>query len=100
MTSVDYRVAVTTAARRMLEEAKERARQLDLGDPDRRFYAGVETAALHALHPAAEAVRAADRRWLDHEFPEFRDGYLQAMAAVGVAGTADRPPLRIPLPRP
>jgi hypothetical protein len=100
MASVDNRIVVTTAARRMLEQAKERARRLGLVDPARGFYSGVETAALHALHPAAEEVRAAHRGWLGHESVEFQDGYLKAMAALGTSETAARPLLRVPLPQP
>lgn len=84
----------------MLEEAKERARQFGADDPDRRFYAGVETAALHTLHPAAQAVLGDDRGWLEAETRSFRDGYLKAETALGVAETASVPPYRVPLPQP
>lgn len=100
MSTVDHRIAVTTAARRMLEEAKDRARQYALDDPDRSFFYGVETAALHALHPAAQAVWGEDRKWLDAESPLFRDGYLSAMTALCVAEAGTSPPMRIPLPEP
>jgi hypothetical protein len=100
MSTVDHRIAVTTAARRMFEEAKSQARQFAIDDPDRSFYYGVETAALHALHPAAQAVWGEDHRWLDAESAGFRDGYLTAMAALNAAETASTPPLRVPLPQP
>ena len=100
MSTVDQRIATTTAARRLLEEAKDRARQYALDDPDRSFYYGVETAAMHALHPAAQAVWGDDRSWLEAESPRFRDGYLKAMTALAVADTAHPAPLRIPLPEP
>lgn len=100
MSSVDHRVAVTAAARRMLEEAKERARQYTLDDPDRGFFYGVETAALHALHPAAQAIWGEERSWLQAESGPFRDGYLSAMAALTVAETATPPPMHVALPEP
>lgn len=100
MSTVDQRIAVTTAARRLLEDAKGRARQFALDDPDRSFYYGVETAAMHALHPAALAVWGEDRRWLEAERPMFRDGYLKATTALAMAETATHAPLRVPLPEP
>jgi len=100
MTSVDHRIAVTTAARRMLAEAKDRARQYAMDDPDRRFFYGVETAALHSLHPAAQAVLGEDRKWLEAENPMFREGYLNAMAALSTAELSSVLPVRIPLPEP
>ena len=100
MSTVDHRIAITTTARRMLEEAKDRARQYALDDPDRRFYYGVETAAMHALHPAAQAVWGEDRRWLQAESLSFQNGYLKAEAALGAAETASVPPYRVPLPQP
>ena len=100
MSTVDQRIAVTAAARRMLEEAKDRARQHAMDDPDRSFYCGVETAAMHALHPAAQAVWGDDRSWLDAESAGFQDGYLKAMTALTVAEIAGRPPMRVVLPEP
>jgi hypothetical protein len=84
----------------MLEEAKERARQFAMDDPDRSFYYGVETAAMHALHPAALAVWGEDRRWLEAESRGFRDGYLKATTALAIADTANPVPIRVPLPAP
>ena len=100
MSTVDQRIAVTTAARRMLEEAKARARQYAMDDPDRSFFYGVETAAMHTLHPAAQAIWGEDRRWLDAESPTFRDGYLTATAALSAAQAATEPPMRVALPEP
>lgn len=100
MSTVDQRIAVATAARRMLEEAKDRARRYAMDDPDRSFYYGVETAAMHALHPAAQAIWGENRNWLEAESAMFRDGYLRATTALSVAQTATPAPLRIPLPEP
>lgn len=100
MKTIVQRTATTTAARHMLVDAKDRARQLPMDDPDRSFFYGVETAALHCLHPAAKAVWGEDRRWLDADTPQFREGYLKAMAAMAIAETAETPPLRVPLPEP
>ena len=100
MSTVDHRIAVTTAARRMLEEAKARAREYAMDDPDRSFFYGVETAAMHALHPAAQAIWTGDPKWLESESARFRDGYLNATAALTAGQTATPPPMRIPLPEP
>ena len=100
MKTIVQRMASTTAARRMFADAKERARQLTMDDPERSFFYGVETAALHCLHPAAKAVWVEDTRWLDADTPQFRDGYLKAMAAMAIAETAPNPPMRVPLPEP
>ena len=98
--TMSYRVTVASAAHRMLEEAKDRARQLPFDDPDRRFYSGVETAALHALHPAAQAVRSDDRSWLCSESGSFQDGYIKATTVLSVADVMADGALRVPLPEP
>src|SRR5436190_16712575 len=95
------RITVATDAHRMLEEAKQRARQVPFDDPDRVFYSGVETAALHALHPAALAVRGDDRTWLCTERSPFQDGYLKATIALNASEvTATAAAVRVPLPEP
>ena len=100
MMTMSNRVTVASAAHRMLAEAKERARDLPFDDPDRRFYSGVETAALHALHPAAQAVRGEDRSWLCAESGLFRDGYLKATTVLTAANVMPDRPVRVPLPEP
>jgi hypothetical protein len=84
----------------MLAEANGRARELSIDDPVRTFYAGVETAALHALHPLAHVVHGDDRSWLCVESGPFQAGYLKATTVLTAAEVTADENLRVPLPDP
>ena len=100
MMTMGHRITIASAAHRMLEEAKDRSRGLSFDDPVRTFYSGVETAALHALHPPAQTVHADDRSWLCAERGSFQNGYLQATAVLAAAEVTADANLRVPLPEP
>lgn len=69
----------------------------DLGT--RRFYHGVETAALHVLRPEMAGVHEGTT-WLEHRDPAFRDGFLEASSVLATAAAAADPPHHIRLPEP
>jgi len=94
------RISVASAAHRMLEEATSRTRELSRDDPAHAFYSGVETAALHALHPLSHVVHGDDRSWICADSGPFQAGYLKATTVLtGAEMTADAN-LRVPLPEP
>jgi hypothetical protein len=82
--------------RQFIDAARSERRQLAIEDPRRRFYLGVEAAAQGLLHPEVGAHRRSD--WLEREEPEFRDGYLTALADLTTAISAGTPPVVLPLP--
>jgi hypothetical protein len=92
------RLVVTEAARALAKDATEAARSLPAGSPGWRFYHGVETAALHVLHPEMAIVRVGTS-WLDVEAPAFRRGFLEASTVLSAAATAADPPVRVHMPQ-
>jgi len=84
----------------MLEDAKVRSRELPSDDPVRSFYAGVETAALHALHPLFHVMHGEDRSWLCAGGGPFQAGYLKATTVLTAAEVTADANLCVPLPEP
>jgi hypothetical protein len=66
---------------------------MELHDPERDFYLGVETAAADLCRVHHPPIRS-----LVHESASFRDGYLEVMA-LNAAATGHSP-VRFPLPTP
>jgi hypothetical protein len=95
-----YQLSIVTAARAMLEDARDAARDVVQGSADWDFYYGVQTAAKEVLHAEVRASLGESDGWLGAETPSFRDGYCKARTALVMAGTALDPPLRVPVPRP
>ena len=94
-----YRRAILlTAARDVIRRACDIRGHLPAGDPDRRFYLGVELAAREVLLPELSVSRHDD--WLDLQPAEFREGYLRAVTVLSTALAAGDPPLRLRLPEP
>jgi len=91
---------VASAAHRMLEDANARTRELSRDDPAHTFYSGVETAALHALHPLSHVVHGDDRSWLCAEDGPFQAGYLKATTVLTASYVTADYNLRVPLPDP
>jgi hypothetical protein len=82
--------------RQLIDGARSERRELTIDDPERCFYLGVEAAAQGLLHPEMTAHRSSD--WLEREKPEYREGYLAALADLSAAITAESPPPVVPLP--
>ena len=93
------RILLVEAAKSLIREASEAARHADPHSSDWRFYQGVETAAIHVLHPAIALVRDGTG-WLDAKDPAFRKGYEQGSILLGTVSTLPEPPLRPRLPQP
>ena len=91
------RVMLAPLLRQLIDGARAERRHLEVDAPERQFYLGVEAAAQGLLHPEVGAHRRSD--WLEREKPEYRDGYLSALADLTAALTADAPPVVLPLPR-
>lgn len=86
------------AARQLITEARAARGVLDVHDPERQFFLGVEAAAEEVVHPELTESRPA--AWPDGEPPAYRDGYLRTTAAIAAATTATNPPTRLRLPVP
>src|SRR6516165_11527583 len=82
--------------RQLIDGARAERRQLEVDAPERQFYLGVEAAAQGLLHPEVGAHRRSD--WLEREKPEYRDGYLSALADLTTAISAETPPVALSLP--
>lgn len=93
------RLAVIEAARAMAREAIAATSDPEADPATRRYYHGVETAALHVLRPELAAVHEGSN-WLDRRDASFRDGFLEASDVLAIAAAAPQPPLRVRLPRP
>ena len=92
------RGVVVTAARQLGSDARAARGRIDLHDPNRDFFLGVEAAAEELVHPELQAARPDD--WPDATPPAFRDGYLRATAALAAVTTAEVPPIRLRMPQP
>ena len=90
------RAMLAPMLRQFIDAAGSERRQLAIDDPKRQFYLGVEAAAQGVLHPEVGAHRGSD--WLEREKPEYRDGYLTALADLTTAISAETPPVALPLP--
>jgi hypothetical protein len=77
-------------------QATRAARPAD--SADRRFYQGVEAAALELLHP--EVGQSHDEKWLERQAASFREGYVRTRAMFAAAMTSDSWPSSLPLPHP
>jgi hypothetical protein len=90
----DTRLTLLLATREIAAEAMRRAAMSALGTAEHDFYSGVRT--------AAEAYRRAGRAlaeipgWFDSQTPAFREGYLEAQAAISAAASHPRLHLLIP----
>ena len=93
------RLLVIDLATRLAREAGAAAGESDVRSPDRLFYNGVRTAAVHVLRPETAAVHDGGT-WLDREPPAFRDGFLEGQALLAAASAMAEPPLNFRLPRP
>jgi hypothetical protein len=90
------RVMLAPVLRHFIDRARAERRELPMDAPERQFYLGVEAAAEGMLHPEMIAHRSSD--WLEREKPEYRDGYLAALADLTIVITAETPPAAVPLP--
>lgn len=93
------RLAVIEAARAMAREAIAATCDPEADPSARRYYHGVETAALHVMRPELAAVHEGSD-WLDRRDASFRDGFLEASALLATAAAATQPPLHVRLPGP
>lgn len=91
------RPIIRHAAEGLAREANEAARNSLANSPAWRFYHGVETAAMHVIHPEMARVRDGTS-WLDREAASFRDGFMEASTLLAMAAIATQPPMRIRLP--
>jgi hypothetical protein len=82
--------------RQFIDVVRSKRAQLDIDDPQRQFYLGVEAAAQGLLHPEVGAHRSSD--WLEREKPEYRDGYLTAVADLTTAISVETPPVAFSVP--
>ena len=90
------RAMLAPMLRQLIDRARAERRQLPMDAPARQFYLGVEAAAQGLLHPEVGAHRRAD--WLEREKPEFRDGYLKALADLTTALSAETLPVAFSIP--
>jgi hypothetical protein len=93
------RLAIIETARAMAREAIRATSDPEADPATRRFYHGVETAALHVLRPELAAVRDGSD-WLDRRDASFRDGFLEASALLATAASGGPAPFRFLLPGP
>jgi len=93
------RLLVIDLATRLAREAEAAAGQSEIKSPDRLFYNGVRTAALHVLRPEMAGVHDGSG-WLDREPPPFRDGFLEGQALLSAASAMAEPPRSFRLPQP
>jgi hypothetical protein len=94
----DQRPIVLNAVRALIDSARGIRAQLRSSDPTRHFYLGVDAAANEVLHPELQAARGDG--WLDHESPQFREGYLKTSILLAEALASENAPLRILMPEP
>jgi hypothetical protein len=82
----------------LVADVRSRRAHLELNDPDRQFYLGVEAAAEETLHPELASTRHAE--WLERQTAGFRDGYQRTLANIATASTLGEPPVRVLVPEP
>lgn len=92
------RPVLLAAARRLIADARAARARLDMHDPDRTFYLGVEAAAEEVIHPELRAVR--DDEWTASNPAEFRSGYLRTSALLASWLMASEPATALRLPEP
>jgi hypothetical protein len=92
--SEDTRLTVLSATREMAAEAMRLAAMSPLGTPEHEFYVGVRVAAESYRRPGR--APAEHPGWFEGQSPAFREGYLEAEAAIAAA--ASHPRLHVLLP--